>query len=55
MLSFYEFLKIYPELNEYMDGIQALAYEVYFGGNGSFEIEKFLEKYDKGVYEESEA
>ena len=52
MLSFYEFLKVYPELDEYMEGIQVLAYEVYQGSNSSFEIGKYLEKYDKGEYDD---
>lgn len=52
MLSFYEFLKTYPELKEYIEDIQASAYQAYRISNSGFDIDKYLEKYNKGVYDD---
>ena len=52
MLSFYEFLKIYSELEDYMDGIQTTAYEMYKANNSGFDIDEYLKKYNKGEFDD---
>lgn len=54
MLTLYEFLRIYPELEDYLDGIQATAYEMYKANNSGFDIDEYLKKYDKGEFDDGE-